>query len=53
MEIAVIIIAIILLKFVFRVDILAWIQSDKFQEALAYIKEIAVTLWKSISGLFS
>lgn len=53
MEIAVIIIALVLLKFVFKVDVLAWLQSARFQKALAYIKEIVTTLWKSISGLFS
>lgn len=53
MEIVVIIVALVLLKFVFKVDVLAWIKSDAFQEALAYIKEIVMTLWKSISGLSS
>lgn len=51
-EIVVIIVALLILKFAFDIDVLAWFKSPQFTAALEYLKEIINTLKESIQSVF-
>jgi len=51
-EILVIIIALVALKFVFDVDIVGFLRSDFVADAFQYLGEIVEALWDNIKTLF-
>lgn len=46
--IIILIIAIIVLKFIFDIDIIDFLKSDRFEEWFGYIKNVVVIIWEKV-----